>query len=1672
VDGDNGYCLPLHRETGEPQRQVMGSFALDRSALNFTGLATTLSFTITNNSPSREVFRVRKLEHDIYRADATQESMEDPDDAVACTAGRDCPLFWLAVNGDQDPETSVTVFAGESYRVDVALAAPLSAVRWQGTLEVISPRLGVQKVRVAYVERPEGRWTGTVYYFSTFGDGKLAEWRLLPPVSGTGITEPTKDTAQGAYPVTQERIGNAFVQRWGAFRRGRISWDEFQAVMTATRSESWRWPSVAQDCPVDACYLYVPDSGSGGGSGIMEYSSDTRLFPVPTGITELPIVMNLWQPDPEASPALVTGRIDSTASLQYAGNPGVTLEFVQDPTTCTRERFGACLTIMKGFEAKVTVGGRFTTVKTDTHCAARVDGTYDLLAVPWLVPGFQRATSEDPNTGLVYRHECRDTRQPFVGATQDESQALYPRNLALAASNPVPDGRARRRTLELVDGALVNQTTLIILFQEHFASFLDASDATGFSAYGYMVLERARDNLEATDANENTVPDVYEGSNQTDVRAEPQDLLNTVCTADLLGHILDPMESLGSTTADKVVRTIITGVPTGASFISNTSSTEAVHYVCVDTGLMDGGKQNTTRHGQAGTIKNDNACRVIDGSGVVCTQDSQCSSGRVCVDGRCSTIRSELVRNGKCEDGGPNAVSTTPLCDFGRDAADCGPRATDDGDIRVECPAGSQVIFFTVDPVDVTQADVAGLPCQQTRSCLDTYNDWAASGRVIQQEPAWRCDTVGTVFCDANRLDLRDGKQFYAYTNAKKAFVPLSTETDQAYRYKTRFRNRTGGTIGFAPRICIPNSEQTPYCYDPPGIERIRERVDCLLHVWSRYYETLSDAAGDSTKAMLDDYLKTSFSYLEERRPDLPAPIIHDGFERLYAELLIMLGDESYTAAFASRFDLAGSRAVSFEGSKFEERGINLSGVVGYEMHSLYQAVQYYQEGLDRFYGLSPTVWSALQYGSTGRNFVTSGTVTWYIQKLIRASTQKARAMSEIARRYQDFNRQDLARAVIERAYTGTYLEGVILSRMMLRVIDTVKPEDKPQIHKALENAQRLYRMAMLDMRNVYENIKDGTTYFGYAPDYVPLPALDQGQPNAFELVMARAQERSRMARDREDMALNAGRSFDTDAAQFQAELARIRNNYEGQLAGLCGTFTGRDGRVYAAIEKYAEMHDRARLLGNPCGLMGNGRLHDAMAQMGVLHLDARSVRQQYDNVMSEVNIERARVSAQCNKIFEIADYVYQKAGETNNLKRDITIARAVVSSADRTLNAVSTIANLTKCSVGLSTDCPMAGAALGIFVAATAVVTVGAVVAEGIIASKELEINRIERETAHWQTDRQCDQALIDSNARTATILLRLKELDLEMLKAIRRIEMQGAEILHLHNDATRIAQEQAETEQMAIGVESARNDPNVRIYKNDAIINADISFYDAAREAYRATKVFEYYTSQSYPDWEKLFLIRMVARGDYNLENYLLDLQNEFTTFEEVYGNPDTRVAIFSLRDDVLAIPRLGDDGTTLSQADRVTMLRERLADVRNLDPDGYLSFTFGSTLDSLSPLTRNHKVLYAEAEVIGSDVGDTLGRVYLKQSGTSVVRTVADDKVYYRFPERIAVINPFFNGQRIFTPEVYRNYRLRDRPFVNTGWQLVLNQRDERVNQDVNLQSLTDIRLYVFYTDFTRL
>jgi hypothetical protein len=485
---------------------------------------------------------------------------------------------------------------------------------------------------------------------------------------------------------------------------------------------------------------------------------------------------------------------------------------------------------------------------------------------------------------------------------------------------------------------------------------------------------------------------------------------------------------------------------------------------------------------------------------------------------------------------------------------------------------------------------------------------------------------------------------------------------------------------------------------------------------------------------------------------------------------------------------------------------------------------------------------------------------------------------------------------------------------------------------------------------------------------------------------------------------------------------------------------------------------------------VGNGAIHQALGKVKDLSLALDGVFVEHSNILKRVEIEKRRVAEQCGLNAEAVEREYNYRGQTLKLSneiRDSQIAMAHLASGMEAVQAAAGVLDFSSVNSAIASSAT--AATLGGTLAGMGYKKVSE---QEKIQDKQQEIEELESSHAIWKLEQQCTAAEVDSNARVDTMLLDIKASELQALRTSYQVELALAEVQRLFNEAKRSQTQQQEAEQMLINVQAARNDPNIRIYRNDAVINADIAFEDALRAVYRLTRVFEYYTSQSYARKEELFITRMVTAGQVNLENYLVELENAFFEFGEQYGVPSTRVMVLSMRDDIMQIPFVDTDGDPLSQSERIDMMRERLGDVSLLDSNGYLTLPFPTRLDRLSPLTRNHKVRYIETDIVGSDVGDTIGRVYLRQIGTGVIRNVADHTDYYVFPEKVAVINPFFNGNRVYEPNVYRNFRMRDRPVVNTNWELVINRRDEAANKDINLGALSDIRLLFYYTDFTEL
>ncbi len=1623
-DGENGFCIMLGDERGVGAGgEVEGGQGVTVSlpSLSFSNVRTSrlVDVGLRDEEPITRVATVRKLWHEITYADGTSERVELDRDPItgepgACDAAAgECPLWWLELQPEgsaasREVEVTFDIIGGctadqSCPSLSFQNAGGVEATRWTGQVEVLADG-GRELVNLDYVERPDGQWAGSMIYFGSFADGGIDTW--------AGRTD--KRDVSG--------VTNGLIRRWSAFRSGSLSgWDEWLAVIEATRTESWTFETVRERCPAadGACYPFTNTSG------VRTFVSDLDSTPIPFGSSELPFAMNLRQPGLTATS--LTGRIESAASLHYPGDPAVSLSVGADPSdasSCDPRITTNCVVWLDAFEAIAAVGGR--TAPIGGVCPSG----FTAIAEPWLVEGFTAGTEVDA-TGQRVRTICLDTELPLEAGSDTTIQAL---NRNLSRGNPAPDGRARRRTLQLLDGALVDQRTMFFFFRETFDDFVDDTENT--AAYGYVMLRRRPNDFDLSDEGGlEGVPDVFEGNTPAEL-ARPSTQVGASCDPQLLLDMdVSSGDIAGASTAELggLVDALLRGT---GELSASTYDPGAIHYFCEETGLFDGGAN---------------------------------------------------------DDGTTTATS-------------------------IRCPVGSEVTYFYAP--SLSQADIAAEACQATVSCVSPaelpegddfeldatlctggscqarLTELRLNGVIQEMNPAYTCTDSSTAYCDDDRLDLRSGKTFWSQpATVGRTFASLQAEIEAAFRYRTRFTSASGSRVGYAPRVCLPDSDQIPYCYDPPAIEEIRDRVDCLIAIYSHDRFTDTSWLSASRRSAVETFLRGDFSQYSD-----PSGT-RDGFERLYSELLVMQGDEALTKAFASRFDLAGVGSASFRGSALEPGGIDLSGVAGQEMVNLYRAVQLYELALDRLYGLGPNLAETLSRNVSVDSpvvFLSAETVILYLERLIRASTQKARAFSEIAERYQGLARPGLARQVVSRAYASAYLEAALIEQLMADIASRAVSADQPQIDLAIETAQRRYRMALLDMRSLYGRITDDVNFFGFAPDYVPFPALDASAAgpdgegparNAFEILLSLAKQRRDLARVREQEALASNREFQTDAADFQAELVRLRNNYENQLLDICGSlYSEADDRVYPATRKYAEAHPQAQLMGDPCGLMGNGQIHSTLVQYQSALLDLQAINVRIENVFERVEIERDRASAQCDRLFDLADYQYESAGEVRDLNTDIADIRRELNLTQAHIHAGLLAAGVITSFIPRPKDPrtpdpdpndheptsysdifkTLGGAAIR--AAAQEATGWNAARAADQIANKEASIADIERETARWVTEDRCDALLIDSNALMESTLLSLRSLELESLRADYEARLLMSEVGRLHDEATRLQAQQEEAAALLVDVQAAKSDPNVRIYRNDAIVNADVAFHESLRAAYRATRVYEYLTSESYAAKEQLFLVRMVSSGDYNLDRYLVDLENAYLAFEERFGAPDTRVLQLSLMDDILQIPRIDNSGSAVSDEERYRMLREEVRDVDRLDENGYIRFGFSTTLDRLSPLTRNHTISRIEIEMAVT-TGDHVGRIYLESAGTGVVRGLDDEIDYYVFPERTAVIQPYFNGNRVFDPAVYQSTRHEDRPLVNTNWQLVLNQRDELENKDILLDTLTDIRLYIYYEDYTR-
>jgi predicted outer membrane repeat protein len=148
--------------------------------------------------------------------------------------------------------------------------------------------------------------------------------------------------------------------------------------------------------------------------------------------------------------------------------------------------------------------------------------------------------------------------------------------------------------------------------------------------------------------------------------------------------------------------------------------------------------------------------------------------------------------------------------------------------------------------------------------------------------------------------------------------------------------------------------------------------------------------------------------------------------------------------------------------------------------------------------------------------------------------------LNEMAARYYMLRQSDEALAVYEQAYADQYLQMVALDQM---AEETGSPYLQDGSWEMLNNLSQ--------MRERAQAITDGLDFFGFAPEYVPLQAYDQ----LLALTEGPLGDTGLLgtARDLEDQARDAQRTFDANASDMATELDNLTVELNGQLFELCG---------------------------------------------------------------------------------------------------------------------------------------------------------------------------------------------------------------------------------------------------------------------------------------------------------------------------------------------------------------------------------------------------------------------------------------------------------------------------------------------------------------------------------------
>jgi hypothetical protein len=716
---DNGICQPLVPPDAEPTPPPTGAFTLSDGSLTFTATKTTRSVELSNVGSAPLRLTVRKSEQITIAQDRTPQRITEQ------------ALPWLSLNDQRVDAIELEVPVGETVTLTIAGAHDHAFARWTGRLEISGEGLPTQSVRLVYSTGLTGRWSGTAFTFGNFGGGAETDaW----------AADPSND---------EPAIPNAFMRVWAQYRNGGVNLVEMGAIVQATLTGAWDQPRVRALCAASGAIDGAVCAPFNNANGVVLYTSNVVANPVPSGVVQSAFSMEVATTDC-GDGACATGRIDSDVALQYPGDPLIELVLATASDACEREDdVQGCVTTLAGFDVELDIGAR-------RQGACDAEAFHTNISQPWLVDGFvpPGVTNDDGAPSMV---ECRGTQ----GALPERDA-----NARFAEANPVPDGRARRRRLALVDGLLIEQSVMVLVLRETVDPF--HGEGAPLVSYQYVVLSRERSDPADLNAVGNPVGDPRDQRPTDGLTCDPA-MLSRITGQELLQRVNPSQQTV-------LARALITGA-TGAP-----------------TPLPDGYHAHS-----------------------LCIWDEQVGSPEVVDEGTIGVVDAEAAAR-------PGMVR--------RAVIDAGPLADGQAVGSRPCFPGAEIIYFATDA-----AHPENWACNesfQAETCLTELQTRAARGDDLLIEPSAaerftdlgegaRLDLLvrcanGEATCSDHRFDLTGSKTFGVIDDGNTFFAPLDEDIARAFRYKTRFVDRAGTSLGFSPTVCRGDVRPDPYCFDPEAI--------------------------------------------------------------------------------------------------------------------------------------------------------------------------------------------------------------------------------------------------------------------------------------------------------------------------------------------------------------------------------------------------------------------------------------------------------------------------------------------------------------------------------------------------------------------------------------------------------------------------------------------------------------------------------------------------------------------------------------------------------------------------------------------------------------------------------------------------------------------------------------